>query len=321
MESIRKLRSRIVENVRRVLVGRDKPVELVLIALLAQGHVLIEDVPGVGKTTLVRALAKSVGCEFRRIQFTPDLLPSDVTGVSVYDQRTGSFQFRPGPIMANIVLADEINRTSPKTQASLLECMQERQVTVDGITYPLPEPFMVLATQNPVEYEGTFPLPEAQLDRFMLQVSLGYPNLVEEAEMLTRFSAADPLEELQPVATAQDILEAQQAVRRVRANRAVREYVARVVHSTRHHPQVHLGASPRATLALFRACQALAASRGRSYIIPDDVKFLAPAVLAHRLLLRPEARLEEATGHSVIQSVLNQVPVPVGDVNDTPGGP
>lgn len=303
--------SRVTQNIERVVVGKRREIQYVLVALLCQGHVLIEDVPGVGKTTLVRSLARSLGCEFRRIQFTPDLLPTDVTGVSVYNQKTGEFEFRPGPIMSQIVLADEINRTSPKTQSALLECMEEGQLTVDGVTRRLPRPFLVLATQNPIEYEGTFPLPEAQLDRFLLKLRLGYPSLREEMTVVER-SRRPPLEELEQVLTTGEVLALQQAARDVHVDESVLEYIVRVVQATREHPQVYLGASPRGSIALYRTSQALALTRGRSYVTPDDVKEMAPLVLAHRMILRPEAQLRGGGAEALVADLLSQVQVPAG---------
>lgn len=292
------------------MVGKGRELEYVLVALLSGGHVLIEDVPGVGKTTLVRSLAKSLGCTFNRIQFTPDLLPSDVTGISIYNQRTAEFEFRPGPIFSQIVLADEINRTSPKTQSALLESMEEGQATVDGVTHRLPQPFLVLATQNPIEYEGTFPLPEAQLDRFLLRLRLGYPTPAEEAEIVER-SNAQPLLRLEPVATPDEILALQEQVRTLHVHADVRDYVVRLVQATRTHRDIYLGASPRASIALYRCAQALALLRGRDYVLPEDVKELAPAVLAHRLVLRPEVRLSAGKTDAVLEEILAAVPVPV----------
>ncbi|BDG59159.1 AAA family ATPase [Caldinitratiruptor microaerophilus] len=307
----RTLVEQVVANVERVVVGKRRELEYVLVALLCQGHVLIEDVPGVGKTTLVRAMARSLGCQFRRIQFTPDLLPSDITGVSVWNQATGTFEFRPGPLLAQVVLADEINRTSPRTQSALLEAMEERQVTVDGVTYPLPQPFLVLATQNPIEYEGTFPLPEAQLDRFFIRLQLGYPTPAEEREIL-RLSHGSPVESLEPVVSPEDILTAQEQVRAVHVDPSLEEYIVTVVHRTREHPDVYLGGSPRGTIALYKASQALALVRGRDFVTPDDVKEMAPLTLGHRLIIRPEAQLQGKTALSVLAELLGTVRVPTG---------
>jgi MoxR-like ATPase len=301
---------RIVDNVAQVIVGKTLVVEQALAALIAQGHVLVEDVPGVGKTTLAKSLATSVGCSFKRIQFTPDLLPSDVTGISVYNQRTSEFQFRPGPIIAQVVLADEINRATPKTQSALLEAMEERQVTVDGVTHQLQLPFMVLATQNPIEYEGTFPLPEAQLDRFLLRISLGYPDFNEEMDIIERQEQVNPMDNLRAVATPQQVLDLQETARSVYVDRLVRQYIVSLVESTRRHRDVSLGASPRASLGLFRAARALALLRDRDYVVPDDIKFLAPSVMAHRLILSPSARMRGVKATDVVTSLLNEVAVP-----------
>lgn len=297
-------------NIQQVMVGKQREVEYVLVALLCGGHVLIEDVPGVGKTTLVRSLARSLGCSFKRIQFTPDLLPTDVTGVSVYNPQRGEFEFRPGPVFSQVVLADEINRTSPKTQAALLECLEEAQVTVDGVTHTLPRPFLVLATQNPIEYEGTFPLPEAQLDRFLLRLRLGYPTAAEEIQVLARTQQTAP-EDLQPVASADDVLQAQAAVRQIHVEPALQEYIVEIVQETRRHPDIYLGASPRGSIALYRTSQALAAVRGRGFVLPDDIKEMAPLTLGHRLLLQPEARFRDVTAEEALASILQRVPVPV----------
>ena len=298
-------------NIEKVLVGKGSTIELTLAAVLSGGHILIEDVPGIGKTTLARALASSLDCSFKRIQFTPDLMPSDITGIHYYNQKKGEFEFRPGPIIAQVVLADEINRATPRTQSALLESMGEGQVTVDEVTVPLPTPFLVLATQNPVELEGTFPLPEAQLDRFLLRLSLGYPGESEEEEMLVRFESANPLNELQPVAQASEVLELQRAVRGVHFDTVIRNYLVRLVQATRHHPDIELGASPRATLGLYRCSQALAAIRGRDYVNPDDLKALVPYALSHRMMVKPHARLRERTPEKVLQEILEQAPVPV----------
>jgi MoxR-like ATPase len=298
------------DNVERVVVGKRAEVELALVALACQGHLLIEDVPGVGKTVLAKALARSIGCSFKRIQFTPDLLPSDVTGVSIYNQKTNEFEFRPGPIVAQVVLADEINRATPKTQASLLESMEERQITVDGMTYAQPEPFVVLATQNPIEYEGTFPLPESQLDRFMLRVRLGYPGRNDELDVLERQRFYHPLDSLEPVVDADDVTRAQAAVRQITVDDTIRRYMVDVGRTSRDHPDLLLGASPRATLALFRGSQALALLAGREYVIPDDVKALAEPALAHRLIVRPAARVRDVTASAVVADLLASLPVP-----------
>ena len=299
----------VVDNVERAIFGKHHEVTLALVALLCRGHILVEDVPGTGKTVLSKALARSLGCTFRRIQFTPDLLPSDVTGVSIYNQRTEAFEFRPGPVMSQIVLADEINRATPKTQSALLEAMDEQQVTVDGTTYPLPDPFLVLATQNPIEYEGTFPLPEAQLDRFFIRLQLGYPKEREEVAILDAQRLHHPLDDLGQVLSAEDLLDAQVRVRDVHLAEAVKTYVVNVVTATRSHPDVYLGASPRGSLALARAAQAYAAINGRDYVTPDDVKALAGPALAHRLILQPQARLKDLSSTTVIAEVLASVPV------------
>ncbi|HHY95684.1 MAG TPA: MoxR family ATPase [Firmicutes bacterium] len=302
---------RVEDNVARVIVGKRGAIRYLLIALLCQGHVLIEDVPGVGKTTLVRALARSLDCEFRRVQFTPDLLPADIAGTNVLDQTRGEFVFRPGPLMGQVILADEINRASPKTQSALLEAMEERQVTVDGVSHPLPEPFMVLATQNPIEYEGTFPLPEAQLDRFLVRIHLGYPSPAEEVAILDRLETRHPLADLEAVTSTAEVLAAQRQVSETHVSQGIKDYVARITRRTRDMPELYLGASPRATLALFRAARALAAMSGRTYVIPDDVKEVATPVLAHRLILKPEARLDGTTAPDVVTRLLTQVPIPL----------
>src|SRR5260370_2070318 len=300
----------LVAAVEQVLVGKHDETELAIIGLAAAGHLLIEDVPGVGKTMWAKSLARATGCTFKRMQFTPDLLPSDVTGVSIYNQRTGEFEFRAGPIVAHVVLADEINRATPKTQSALLEAMEEQQVTVEGITRPLPSPFIVLATQNPIEYEGTFPLPEAQLDRFLLRIHLGYPEPSQEVSVLQRQMIRHPLEELGPVTSAHELQQLQQAVRGIHVDPQVQRYIVHVVGLTRDHPDVYLGASPRGSLALMRASQARAMLVGRDYVIPDDIKPLATAALAHRLIMSLADRLRNATAHGVVTQVLQEVPVP-----------
>lgn len=300
----------LVANVERVVVGKHAEIELAVIGLAAQGHLLIEDVPGVGKTMLAKSLAGSIGCTFKRIQFTPDLLPSDVTGVSIYNQRSGTFEFRAGPIVAQVVLADEINRATPKTQSALLEAMEEHQVTVEGVTHPLPTPFVVLATQNPIEYEGTFPLPEAQLDRFLLRIHLGYPDPEHETEMLQRQQFRHPLDDLRPVGSGREIEEIQHVVRQIHVEPMLQRYVVDLVGATRGHPDVYLGASPRASLALMRASQSRALLHGRDYVVPDDVKALAVPVLAHRLIMTPESRMRSSSPVAVIDGVVDRMPVP-----------
>ena len=290
-DSARELAQKIIENIEKVIVGKSRAVELGVIALMCEGHALIEDVPGVGKTMLARSIARSVGASFKRIQFTPDLLPTDVTGVSIYNQQSGEFEFREGPIIAQMVLADEVNRATPKTQSAMLEAMDERQVTVEGITHSVPSPFMVMATQNPVEYEGTFPLPEAQLDRFLLIISLGYPTIEEELEIIERQQMAHPIESLESVATAQEVIGLQRAIRAIYVDDLVKEYIVNLTDSTRSHPDISLGASPRASLAMYRGGQAIALIRGRDFVLPDDVKDLALPMLSHRMIVSPAARM------------------------------
>lgn len=306
-ETARRLR----ENIQKVLVGKDQVINLTLVAVLCEGHLLVEDVPGIGKTTLARALATSLGCTFRRIQFTPDILPSDVTGLNWFNQREQTFEFRPGPIISQVVLADEINRATPRTQSALLEAMQERQITVDGVTRPLPRPFLVLATQNPVELEGTFPLPEAQIDRFLLRIAIGYPSQNDENAILERFRAADPLPNLPAVTTPEEIIRLQEERRQIRVEESVRDYVVRVARATRQHPEIDLGASPRATLALYGSAQAWAAIHGRDFVLPDDVKFMAPHVLTHRLMISPQAQLRGRQPQELVADIVEAMPVPV----------
>jgi len=308
---IKQAADRLLNNISKVIVGKKETIELVLVALLCEGHVLIEDVPGIGKTLLVKAVAKSLGCSFKRIQSTPDLLPSDVTGIHYFNQKTSEFEFRPGPIMANLVLVDEINRATPRTQSCLLECMQEQQVTVDLETIPLPRPFLVIATQNPVELEGTFPLPEAQLDRFLLRVGLGYPDKDEEGEILSRFQQGNPLDSLITVVEATELAELQGLCRQVYVDDSIRDYTVAITGATRAHQGVKLGASPRASLGLHLASQALAAIRGRNYVIPDDVKYLAVPALAHRLISKTEARLRGQSLEAIVSEIVPTVPVPV----------
>ena len=313
----RTLVNSLIENVSKVIEGKSDTVELVLVALISNGHVLIEDVPGVGKTMLVRSIATSTGCEYRRMQFTPDLLPSDVTGASVFNQKTGNFEFRPGPVMAQIVLADEINRATPKTQSALLEAMGEQQVTVEGTTRQLPSPFMVLATQNPVEYEGTFPLPEAQLDRFFMRISLGYPDADQEVAIMDRREHTDPIDEINAVCKPEDIAKLQEEADGVFIDELVKKYIVDIANATRNHPEAALGVSPRASINLMKGGKAYALLHERDYVIPDDVKAIAPAVLAHRVLLTPSARMREVTQKSVISDVLNQIPVPGASARST----
>ena len=303
--------AKIRENVGRVIVGKDEIVELAAIALLCEGHILIEDVPGTGKTMLAKSIARSLGCSFRRIQCTPDLLPADMTGTYIFNQKTSDFEFRPGPIMSQVVLVDEINRATPRTQSALLEAMQEHQVTAEGETKPLPRPFLVLATQNPIELEGTFPLPEAQLDRFLLKIKIGYPTTDDDRLILARFRQDDPLEELLPVVTSDELLKIQQEARKVHVSADVENYIIRLIHATREHTSLQLGASPRAMLALYHASQALAALRGRPFVIPDDVKYLVPMVLGHRIISRAENNLRGQTSDDILREIIDSVPVPV----------
>jgi MoxR-like ATPase len=300
---------KVIANVERVIVGKHQEVRLALVALLCQGHLLIEDVPGTGKTVLAKAIAKSLGCTFKRIQFTPDLLPSDVTGLSIYNQKTSEFEFRPGPIMAQIVLADEINRATPKTQSALLESMEEKQVTVDGVTYQTPDPFLVIATQNPIEYEGTFALPEAQLDRFMLRIQLGYPQPLEEIVILDEQKRVHPIDDLEEVVGSEELRGMQDGVREIYVDSAVSDYIVRLVNATRTHPDVYLGASPRGSLALYRAGQAYAALSGRDYVIPDDIKALAVPALAHRLIIKTAATVRDVDAGLIVRELLEAVPI------------
>ena len=318
MTEIPTFSEKVINNIEKVIVGKRGPVELAIISLLCQGHLLIEDVPGVGKTVLARSLAKSLGCLFSRIQFTPDMLPSDVTGVSIYNQVSTQFEFRPGPISAQIVLADEINRATPKTQAALLEAMEEHQITVDGVTHALPRPFMVLATQNPIEYEGTFPLPEAQLDRFLLRLRLGYPAINDEINILERQQYQHPVNDLQQVVSAEELLKAQEAIKSIYVAPAVKHYIVELTHQTRQHADVYLGASPRGSLALYRTGQASAAMQGRDFVLPDDIKALVKPALSHRVILGPAARLRDLSSDQVLDEILSVVPVPGGDLRAIP---
>lgn len=310
MASVAQTAKKLIGNIEEVVIGKRQQVILAVVAYFCEGHLLLEDVPGVAKTMLARALARSVGGTFKRVQCTPDLLPNDITGASVFNPKTTEFEFRPGPLFAQIVLADEINRATPRTQSALLEAMAERRVTVDGQTYELEPPFLVIATQNPVDHEGTFPLPEAQLDRFLIRLSLGYPGVREEAEMLERLRTGHPVETIGPVVSAAEVLACQKAVREVYVDPKVRDYLLAIVHATRDHDDIALGGSPRASMALYRGAQALAAVRGNDFVLPDDVKRIAPFVLAHRLIIRPESRLRKVTAASVVEQILNEVSVP-----------
>lgn len=312
MEDVRDFAAKVIENVERVIVGKRQAVEMLIVALLCEGHVLIEDVPGVGKTMLARAIAISLGCSFKRLQCTPDLLPTDVTGVSVFNQKTGEFEFRPGPAFVNILLADEINRATPRTQSALLECMGEAQISVDGVTYPLPHPFLVLATQNPIEYEGTFPLPEAQLDRFLIRLRVGYPSFADESKILLNLQREHPIERIGQVVDGRRLLDLQKLVWEAHVDDTVREYIVRLVQSSRKHPDLALGASPRGSLALFKTSQALAALRGRDYVLPDDVKEMAPLTLPHRFIVRPESILRGRSAESILAELLESVELEIG---------
>ncbi len=315
MTNVQEFSDRLIENIENVIVGKRETVEFAVITLLCQGHLLIDDVPGVGKTMLARSVARSIGCSFSRIQFTPDMLPSDVTGVSIFNQVSREFEYRAGPIIAQIVLSDEINRATPKTQAALLEAMEEHQVTVDGVTHFLPKPFMVMATQNPIEYEGTFPLPEAQLDRFLLRVQLGYPNSLDEISVLERQQYQHPIETLEQTISEEEVLQAQEEVKKVHVSPELKTYMVEITRRTRDFQDVYLGASPRGSLALFRTSQARAAIHGRDYVLPDDVKALAESALCHRVILGPAARLRDMDESEVIKEILSNVPVPGGDLS------
>ena len=311
VKQIKDTATKVKDNVEKVIVGKSEAVELAIIALLCEGHVLFEDVPGLGKTFLAKSLSRSLGCTFRRIQCTPDLLPSDITGTYIFNQKNSDFEFRPGPIMAQVVLADEINRATPRTQSALLEAMQEHQVTAEGDTKALPKPFLVMATQNPIELEGTFPLPEAQLDRFLLKIQIGYPTEEDDRIILERFQSTDPLDELEAVITADELIRMQQACREVHVAEDVEDYIIRVIHATREHPSIELGASPRAMLALYNASQALAALRGRSFVTPDDVKYMVTPVIIHRIIPKSESRLRGYKAEPIIKEIINSVFVPV----------
>lgn len=313
MTDVQALADRVISNIEKVIIGKKSTIDLAVVGLLCQGHLLIEDVPGVGKTMLARSLARSLGCVFSRIQFTPDMLPSDVTGVSIFNQVSREFEFRPGPIMAQVVLADEINRATPKTQAALLEAMEERQVTVDGVTRSLPHPFLVFATQNPIEYEGTFPLPEAQVDRFLLRLKLGYPSSEDEVYMLESQQYRHPLADLEQIISVEELTQAQEAVKGIYVSDALRRYIVEIVQQTRDHSEVYLGASPRGSLALFRTAQAKAAISGRQYVLPDDIKALVIPTLAHRVILGPGARLRDIDAAQIVYEILQAIPVPGGD--------
>jgi len=321
MSNLEKTGEKVLANVERVIVGKHHEVRLALVALLCRGHLLIEDVPGTGKTVLAKAIARSLGCSFRRIQFTPDLLPSDVTGLSIYNQKNQEFEFRPGPIMAQVVLADEINRATPKTQSSLLECMEERQATIDGTTYAMPDPFLVIATQNPIEYEGTFALPEAQLDRFMLRIRLGYPQPIEEVVILDEQKRTHPLDDIEVVCSVDELRAMQNAIRDVYVDSTVSEYIVRLVNGTRNHPDVYLGASPRGSIALYRAGQALAGLLGRDYVIPDDIKALAEPALAHRLIIKTSASIHDVQSGNVVRELLDATPIDGIRPTGGPDGP
>jgi len=315
MEEAQKFVRVLIENIERVIVGKRSTIEFIIVALLCEGHVLLEDVPGSGKTMLARSVATSLGISFKRIQCTPDLLPNDVTGVSIFNQKSGEFEFKPGPIFVNILLADEINRATPRTQSALLEAMQEQQVTVDGVTRDLPRPFLVLATQNPIEYEGTFPLPEAQLDRFLMRLSLGYPSRIDERQILVNLRREHPITKLGKVIDGHELLSLQKQIWDVNVDDTLQDYIVALAEATRNHPDLALGVSPRGSLALLKTSQALAAVRGRDYVIPDDIKTLVPLTLSHRLILKPEAELRGRTAHTILEDVLEKTPLDLGGVN------
>ena len=315
MEDVQKFVTPMIENVEQVIVGKRPAIEFILVALLCEGHVLLEDVPGSGKTMLARSIATSLGIDFKRIQCTPDLLPNDITGVSIFNQKSSEFEFRPGPIFVNILLADEINRATPRTQAALLEAMQEQQVTVDGVTHDLPRPFLVLATQNPIEYEGTFPLPEAQLDRFLMRLSMGYPSRMDERQILTNLWREHPVTKIGKVVDGHELLSLQKRVWDVNVDSTLQDYIVALAQSTRNHPDLSLGVSPRGSLALLKTAQALAAIRGRDYVIPEDIKTLVPLTFAHRIILLPDAELRGHTAHTVLNDVLEKTPLDLGSLN------
>jgi len=315
VENVQKFVNPLIENIERVVVGKRQAIEYIVVALLCEGHVLLEDVPGSGKTMLARAVATSLGMSFKRIQCTPDLLPNDVTGVSIFNQKNGEFEFKPGPTFVNILLADEINRATPRTQAALLEAMQEQQVTVDGVTRDLPRPFLVLATQNPIEYEGTFPLPEAQLDRFLMRLSLGYPSKADERQILTNLWREHPITKISKVVDGNELLALQKQIWDVNVDVTLQDYIVTLAESTREHTDLSLGVSPRGSLALLKTAQALAAIRGRDYVTPDDIKALVPLTFAHRIILKPEAELRGRTAHTILEDLLERTPIDLGDVN------
>ncbi len=312
MSEVQDFVNNIIDNVEHVIVGKRPIIEMLMVAMLCEGHVLLEDVPGVGKTMLARSLAVSLGGQFNRLQCTPDLLPNDVTGVSIYNQQTSSFEFRPGPVFVNVLLVDEVNRATPRTQSALLEAMQEQQVTVDGATYGLPRPFLVLATQNPIEYEGTFPLPEAQLDRFLMRLTIGYPSSADEKILLNHLQREHPISQLRPVAETNQLTDLQRQVWEIYVEDSLQDYIVQLVNSTRGHPDLILGASPRASLALFKASQALASIRGRDHVIPDDIQQLVPVIITHRLLISPEAELRGRTPQSILNDILEKTPLEIG---------